>query len=103
MQKYKEIYLKGMNYTDTDFIESEISGLRAADLHHIVGRGRGGKDILENLMALTREEHLKYGDKKQFMHFLFKKHYNFLIKKKVKFNVEFFIDMFDKYFVKSTI
>lgn len=92
-----------MGYTDTDYIESEISGLHIADLHHIVSRDHGGEDILENLIVLTREEHLEFGDKKQHMHFLFKKHYNFLIKKKVKFNVDFFIDMFDKYFDKSVI
>lgn len=44
-----------------DFI-CEITGAQAVDLHHIIPRGMGGsktKDAIENVMALTRQEHEK--------------------------------------------
>ena len=31
-------------------------------------------DKIENLMALCREHHIEYGDKKQYMEFLIQKH-----------------------------
>lgn len=68
-------------YGEQDFIPSEISGNRAVDIHHISRRGMGGsksKDTIENLMALTREEHEKYGDKPQYMQFLKEIHNTFL-------------------------
>lgn len=67
-------------YGIEDFIPSEISGKKAVDIHHIEARGMGGsnKDDIRNLMALTREEHEKYGDKKQYKEFLKKIHLNFM-------------------------
>ena len=56
MIKYKKIYCDAFGYTEGDFIPSELSGSVAVDLHHINGRGKG-KDVVENLIALTREEH----------------------------------------------
>jgi len=47
------------------------------DIHHIDCKGMGGskqKDYIENLQALCRECHLKYGDKKQYKEFLLTKH-----------------------------
>ena len=44
-------------------------GKEAVDIHHIEPRQAGGsklKDTIENLMALCRKCHLKYGDKKQY-------------------------------------
>ena len=73
MKKHVLIYMKFFCYTESDFIPSEISGERAADIHHIDCRGMGGckdKDNIMNLMALTRREHEKYGDKKQFTDWL---------------------------------
>ena len=70
-------------YGMDDFIPSEISGDRAVDIHHIDCRGMGSskeKDNISNLMALTRAEHTKYGDKKQWMMFLKLKHQQFLEK-----------------------
>lgn len=83
------IYYAKMGYGDADFVCSELSGLRSNDLHHILCRGAGsskGKDRVENLIALTREEHEQYGDKKQYMSFLFKKHLEFLERNGVKFD-----------------
>ena len=60
---------------------SEISGLPATDIHHIERRGMGGsknKDKIENLMALTRDEHDKYGDKPEFMDYLKEIHGNYI-------------------------
>lgn len=68
-------------YCKDDFIPSEISGKRANDIHHIEARGMGGsknKDKIENLMALTREEHLEFGDKEQHMDYLKEVHAEFM-------------------------
>lgn len=49
-----------------DFIPCEVCSRRAVDIHHIEARGMGGsnkKDHIENLMAVCRECHNKYGDK----------------------------------------
>ena len=97
MQKHTKIYLDALGYNDTDFIPSEISGQKAVDIHHIISRGKGGKDRIENLMALTREEHLNFGDKKEWMYFLLIRHYDFLIKKGVAFDKSWFDKNFDKY------
>lgn len=77
--------MEAFGYGMTDFIPSELSGRRANDVHHIFCKGMGGdptgsKDVIENLMALTREEHEKYGDKAQFIDFLLERHYNFMEK-----------------------
>jgi hypothetical protein len=69
------------DYSEGDFIPSELSGLQAVDIHHIRCKGMGGSkemDYIENLMALTRAEHEKYGDKKQYIDFLKQAHYNFI-------------------------
>ena len=58
-------------------IMSEISGAPANHIHHIHCKGMGGsktKDNIENLIALTFEEHEKYGDKKQYIEYLQKIH-----------------------------
>lgn len=60
---------------------SEISGFPSTDIHHIECKGLGGsktKDGIENIMALTREEHIKYGDKKQYIEYLQKVHSDFI-------------------------
>ena len=56
MQKHTKAYMKAFGYEIGDYIPSEISGLPAVDIHHIDGRGKG-KDVPENLIALTRKEH----------------------------------------------
>jgi 5-methylcytosine-specific restriction endonuclease McrA len=68
MQKHTELYLKTFGYDINDFIPCEVCGKKSTDIHHVECRGMGGtkkaEDII-NLMALCRECHIEYGDKKQ--------------------------------------
>jgi hypothetical protein len=105
MKKHTKIYMNALGYDETDFIPSEISGDKAVDIHHIDCRGMGGdptssKDRIEELQAVTREEHLKYGDKKKFMSFLYKKHYVFLVSNGVKFNRQYLINKIAYYEIR---
>ena len=86
MKKHTKLYF---DYFDIDYdpqsgwhnCVSEISGFPADDIHHIEARGMGGskdKDTIENLMALTRGEHEKFGDKKQYIDYLKSIHGNFI-------------------------
>jgi hypothetical protein len=81
MRKHTKIYMDYFGYGKEDFISCEICGKRAVDIHHINARGMGGskdKDTIENLMAVDRECHIKYGDKKEYMDFLKEKHQEFM-------------------------
>jgi 5-methylcytosine-specific restriction endonuclease McrA len=73
MKKHVKVYMDHFGYVGDDFIPCEVCGARAVDIHHIDCRGMGSsktKDTIENLMAVCRECHLKYGDKKDHMDFL---------------------------------
>jgi hypothetical protein len=92
MKPHHKIYMSFFDYSTTDFIPSELSGQRSIDLHHIERRGIGGskqKDFIENLIALTREEHEKYGDRKQYMRFLYFKHLSFIRRKRPDYEIKF--------------
>lgn len=94
------IYMAAFGYGDTDFIPSELSGERASDTHHIICRGSGGTkedDRIENLMALTREEHMEYGDKKQHMAMLFGRHMDFMLQSGVKFDRNWILEQIIRY------
>ena len=70
-------YFNHFGYDISDFIPCEVCGKTAVDIHHIEARGIGGSkeaDSIDNLMALCREDHIKYGDKKQYKQFLKNKH-----------------------------
>lgn len=70
MKKHTKVYMDYFGYGPEDFISCEVCGTRAVDIHHISARGMGGsktKDDIQNLMALCRECHIEYGDKKQHM------------------------------------
>jgi 5-methylcytosine-specific restriction endonuclease McrA len=77
MKKHTMVYFKHFGYDISSFIDCEVCGRVGNDLHHIEARGMGGtktKDVIENLMCLCRECHIKYGDKKQYKEFLKEKH-----------------------------
>ncbi len=79
MKAHTKTYLDAMGYDVSDFIPCECCGARAVDIHHIDARGMGGdpqglKDVIENLMAVCRFCHMKYGDKEQFKEMLAKMH-----------------------------
>ena len=77
MQKHTKIYLNFFDYFGDEFIPCEMCGQKAVDIHHIEPRQSGGsklKNTIENLMALCRRCHLKYGDKKQYKKLLHERH-----------------------------
>ena len=73
MKKHIKIYFDYFGYDQSDFIGCEVCASQAIDIHHIECRGMGGskqKDSIENLQALCRDCHIKYGDLKQYKDFL---------------------------------
>ena len=57
--------MRHFGYHIGDFIPCEVCGSKAVDINHIDARGMGGsntKDVIENLMAVCRECHIKFGD-----------------------------------------
>ncbi len=91
MKPHVKIYFDYFGYGEQDFIPCEVSwyeGLevRAVDINHVDCKGMGGnpsrdKDVIENLMAVSRENHIKYGDKKQYVEYLKEVHRAFMNKK----------------------
>jgi len=82
MKKHTKNYLNHFGYTTADFIPCEVCKSQAIDIHHIEARGMGGsksKDTIENLMALCRNCHEKFGDKKQYKDYLKSIHKKVLI------------------------
>ena len=77
MKPYTKIYMRAFGYGLEDFIACEVCGNKAVDIHHIENKKMGGsktKDEIQNLMALCRECHLRYGDKKEHKAMLQSKH-----------------------------
>lgn len=75
MKKYTKIYFQESGIDPYDYIPCECCSKQAVDIHHIDCKGMGGnpsgdKDVFENLMALCRECHEEYGDKKQYKDYL---------------------------------
>lgn len=67
MQEHTKIYADFFGYQVPEDFVCELTGGQAVDIHHIKARGMGGnplgdKDKIENLMAMNREDHDKYGD-----------------------------------------
>lgn len=84
MKNHTKVYLKHFNYSGDEFIQCECCGARAVDIHHIEARGMGGsrlKDDIENLMAVCRTCHIKYGDKKEYLNYLKQRHQMYLTDK----------------------
>lgn len=74
MKKYTSVYLSFFGYDESDWISCEIPecGKQAVDIHHIHARSirKDLENSIENLCALYREHHSKYGDKKQYKEYL---------------------------------
>jgi 5-methylcytosine-specific restriction endonuclease McrA len=84
MKRHTRIYMDFFNYQQSDFIGCEICNSRAVDIHHIDARGMGGsttKDTIENLMALCRECHIEFGDRKMYKEELKEMHLQFIHKR----------------------
>ena len=81
MKKHTKLYMSHFKYDKSDFIPCEVCGCKAVDIHHIEARGMGGtntEETIENIMAICREGHLRFGDKKQYLQFLKDAHKYFL-------------------------
>ena len=68
-------------YDVSDFIPCEVCGSQAQDIHHIECRGMGGTkqaDMIQNLMAVCRDCHIAFGDKKEHKEYLQDVHDYFL-------------------------
>lgn len=81
MKKHTEIYMRHFGYDTSDFIGCEVCGKKAVDIHHIINRGMGATKQLNdivNLMAMCRECHVRYGDKKQYAEYLQRVHLHIL-------------------------
>ena len=58
---------------------------------------RGGIDRIENEIAVTRAEDLKYGDKQHFISYLFRKHLEFLEANNVEHDSNWMQQQINKY------
>ena len=76
MQTYTKKYLKALGYDETDFIKCEICEGKATEIHHIMTRKKFRELMNDprNLMAICRECHQAYGDRKYLMAALLKIH-----------------------------
>ena len=73
MKPHTKIYMNHFGYDISSFIPCEVCGKKAIDIHHLECRGMGGSkeaDAIDNIMALCREDHMKFGDKKQYKELL---------------------------------
>jgi 5-methylcytosine-specific restriction endonuclease McrA len=80
LKKHTKLYLAYFGFDESDFIPCEICKAQAIDIHHIECRGMGGTkeaENIDNLQALCRLCHVKYGDKKEYKEFLKDKHYDY--------------------------
>jgi 5-methylcytosine-specific restriction endonuclease McrA len=80
LKKHTKLYLAYFGFDVSDFIPCEICNAQAIDIHHIECRGMGGtKEVenIDNLMAVCRSCHIKYGDKKEYKEFLQEVHHDY--------------------------
>lgn len=81
MKPHTKTYMKYFGYGIDDFIGCEVCGNKAVDIHHIDCRGMGSskdKDTIQNLMAVCRMCHERYGDKKEHTEWLKEQHQLFI-------------------------
>ncbi len=78
MKEHTKLYLNVFRYDVTDFIPCEVCNSKSVDIHHVEARGMGGTkkpEDINNLMALCRNCHIEFGDKKHHKEFLKQIHY----------------------------
>ena len=78
MVNHKRVYLKYFGYGEQDFIPCEVCAGRCVDIHHLVFKSLGGKDEIENLMALCRTCHEIAHDSRLYNEQLKKQHLKFI-------------------------
>jgi len=77
VKNHTKVYFKAFGYDTNSWIACEVCRATAVDIHHIESRGMGGSknaDTIENLMALCRECHVEFGDKKHYKELLVATH-----------------------------
>ena len=61
MENHTKVYFKFFGIIPGEFVECEMCGAKANDIHHIDSKGMGGtsenKDYIKNLAALCRKCH----------------------------------------------
>lgn len=77
MQPHVKIYMDYFGYGIDDLILCEVGCGRCVDVHHLDGRGPG-KDVIEKLMGLCRDQHDKAGASPEYNEQLRKIHLQFL-------------------------
>lgn len=80
--KHVQVYYDFFDLDEMDDVYCEICGRKAVDIHHVFSRGMGGRksaNDIKYLMAVCREDHDKYGDKKQYRQMLIEIHFNKMI------------------------
>jgi 5-methylcytosine-specific restriction endonuclease McrA len=94
LKKHTKLYLAYFGYDQSDFIPCEICKAQAIDIHHIECRGMGGTkepDNINNLMAVCRDCHVKYGDKKEYKEFLKEVHNDYKQRRVTKEGIKYSI------------
>jgi 5-methylcytosine-specific restriction endonuclease McrA len=86
LKNHTKVYFKYFNFKIPEDCFCEVCGSPAVDLHHIESRGSGGsknKDYIENLMALCRSCHIKFGDVPDKLDWLKDIHKRFMLNNKL--------------------
>ncbi len=94
MKNHTKLYLAYFGFDQSDFIPCEICGCKAVDIHHIECRGMGGTketENIDNLQALCRSCHVKYGDKKEYKEFLKEVHNDYKQRRVTKEGIKYSI------------
>ena len=92
MNTYTKVYLDNLGFDETDYVQCQCCENRATEIHHIISRKRDKKLIndIQNLFAICRTCHQKYGEIKEYMPLLLKIHRAFLRNNGVHFSEEYF-------------
>jgi 5-methylcytosine-specific restriction endonuclease McrA len=94
VKKHTKLYLAYFGFDQSDFIPCEICKAQAIDIHHIECRGMGGTkepENINNLMAVCRDCHVKYGDKKEYKEFLKEVHNDYKQRRVTKEGIKYSI------------